>query len=94
MLFRSNYTVSSSSNVTATKNGNSLSIKANGIGDASITFTKTDTKYETAPVVYFSPYSQDVMRVGSYDPITVSFKVIVLPKGITTSFSSNVGIFL
>ena len=79
----SNYTVSSSSNITATKNGNSLSIKANGIGDASITFTKTDTKYETAPVVYFSPYSQDVMRVGSYDPITISFNLKVIGGKVT-----------
>lgn len=79
----SNYSVSSSSNASVTKDGNNLSITAKGIGDATITFSKNDTKYETPPVVYFSPYSQNVMRVGSYDPISLSFKIKVVGGKVT-----------
>ena len=37
-----------------------------------------DTKYELPPIVYFSDHSQNVMRVGSYDPIytNITLKII------------------
>lgn len=79
----SNYTVTSSTGVSATKNGNSLTITANTIGDASITLTKTDTKYDMPPVVYFSPYSQNVFRVGAYDPVTTKIDIKVLGGKVT-----------
>ena len=66
------YKVTSASNVSASINGNSLTIKATGIGDAKINFALKDTKYELPPIVYFSNHSQNVMRVGSYDPIYTS----------------------
>lgn len=66
------YKVTSASNVSASINGNSLTIKATGIGDAKINLALKDTKYDLPPIVYFSNHSQNVMRVGSYDPIYTS----------------------
>ena len=59
--------------VNASISGNSLNITATGVGNAEITLTKSDSKYNSPPVVYFKENTQDVMRVGSYDPI--SFKI-------------------
>ena len=72
------FTVSDSSNVNATINGNSITITATGIGDASISLKKTATKYEIPPIVYINPNSQNVVAVGNYDPVysKLNFKVI------------------
>ncbi len=72
-----NYKISSSENVTATINGNIITIKATGIGDAKINLTKKTTKYETNPIVYFSNHSQNVFRVGNYDPVNTNIKLEV-----------------
>lgn len=74
----SKYSVSSNGNITVNKDNNTITIKANAIGDGVITFTKADTKYETPPIVYFSEHSQNVMRVGKYDPLTSNFKIKVI----------------
>ena len=73
-----NFKVSGQANVNANISGNSLNITATGVGDAQITLTKTDSKYNTVPIVYFSENTQDAMRVGSYDPISykINLKVI------------------
>ena len=74
----SKYKITSANNVSASINGNSLIIKATGIGDAKINLALNDTKYELPPIVYFSNHSQNVFRVGSYDPIytSASLKII------------------
>ena len=69
----SNFKVTGQSNVNASISGNSLNITATSVGNAEITLTKSDSKYNSPPVVYFKENTQDVMRVGSYDPI--SFKI-------------------
>ena len=73
-----NFKVSNQSNVNASISDNSLSIKATGVGNGQITLTKSDTKYSTPPVVYFKENTQNVMRVGSYDPISykINLKVV------------------
>ena len=72
-----NYKVSSVENVTATISGNTITITATGIGDAKINLTKKTTRYETNPIVYFSNHSQNVMRVGNYDPVNANLKLEV-----------------
>ena len=74
----SEYKIENQSNVSASISGNTLNITATGIGNASIKLKKTDTKFSVPPVVYFSDHSQDVFRLGSYDPLEVelNFKVI------------------
>ena len=39
------------------------------VGEGTITLEKKATKYEIPPIVYFSDHSQNVMRVGAYDPV-------------------------
>lgn len=73
----SNYKISSVSNVTAEINGNTITITATGIGGAKINLTKKSTKYETNPIVYFSNHSQNVFRVGNYDPVNTNIKLEV-----------------
>lgn len=73
-----NFKVSNQSNVSANISGNSLNITATGVGNAEITLTKSDSKYNSPPIVYFKENTQDVMRVGSYDPISykINLKVV------------------
>lgn len=73
----SNYKVIDSKNVTATISGNNLNVTANALGETSITLEKKDTKYSTAPIVYTRNNSQDIMVVGSYDPIQIKLNIKV-----------------
>jgi len=72
------YKISNQKNVSASINGNTLNITATGIGNASINLTKADTKFSVPPVVYFSDHSQDVFRLGSYDPLEVNLNFEVI----------------
>ena len=74
----SEYRISDQKNVSANISGNTLNITATGIGNASISLIKRDTKFSVPPIVYFSDHSQDVFRLGSYDPLEVklNFEVI------------------
>jgi len=74
----SDYKIKSQSNVSASISGNTLSITATGVGDATISLSKEDTKYSTPPVLYFVEGSQNVFRLGSYDPVlkTINLKVV------------------
>lgn len=72
------FKVTSTENVTATIDGNNLIITANGIGTGKVNLGRKDSKYTMPPVLYVSDHSQNVFRVGSYDPIydNLSLKVI------------------
>lgn len=72
------FKVESQSNVSANISGNTLNITATGIGNASIKLSKKDTRFSVPPIVYFSDYSQNVFRLGAYDPLEVvlNFEVI------------------
>lgn len=74
----SNYKITSTNNVDASISGNTLNIKATGIGNGTVNLQKVDTKYDMPPVVYYSPYSQDVFRVGQFDPVPASFQLKVI----------------
>ena len=79
----SNYKISGTNNVTASSNGNTLSVTANAVGEGSITFEKKATKYEIPPIVYFSDHSQNVMRVGNYDPVRSKFTLKIVGGKVT-----------
>ena len=74
----SEYRITNQSNVSASISGNTLNITGTGIGNAYIKLTKTDTRFSVPPIVYFSDYSQNVFRLGAYDPLDVelNFEVI------------------
>ena len=79
----SNYKVTSTDKVSASINGNTLSVTANSIGEGSITFEKKATKYEIPPIVYFSDHSQNVFRVGNFDPVVSKFTLKVIGGKVT-----------
>lgn len=72
------FKVRDQSNATASINGNSITITATGIGNAKIRLIKEDTKYSVPPIIYFKENTQNVMRVGSYDPIYSSLDLYVV----------------
>ncbi len=63
------YSVSSDSDIDITQSGNTLYLTANAIGNAIISLAKKDVKYAHSAIVYIKEGTQDVMQVGSYDPI-------------------------
>ena len=79
----SNYKITSTDKVSASINGNTLSVTANSIGEGSITFEKKATKYEIPPIVYFSNHSQNVFRVGNFDPVLSKFTLKVIGGRVT-----------
>ena len=72
------FKVASTENVNAAINGNSLTITATGIGNGKVNFIKKGTAYELPPIVYFSNHSQNVFRVGHYDPLPANFSLKVV----------------
>ncbi len=87
----SNYKVTGTSNVSASINGNQLTITGNGVGDGTITLEKKTTKYEIPPIVYFSDHSQNVMRVGNYDPVYARLNVKILGGRISITKKDHCG---
>ena len=73
-----NFKVSSTENVNAVISGNTITITATGIGEAKINLVKNAKKYTEAPIVYYSNHSQNVFRVGYYDPIPALMKAKVI----------------
>ncbi len=66
----SKYTIiSTSSNIKASINGNSLNITATNTGNAKIRLRKNNNYYSSLPIVYVAPDTQRVMSAGSVDPI-------------------------
>lgn len=74
----SNFKVSSTENVNAVISGNTITITATGIGEAKINLVKNAKKYTEAPIVYYSNHSQNVFRVGYYDPIPALMQAKVI----------------
>ena len=79
----SKYDISSSNNLSVSKSGNTLSIKANSIGNGSITFTKHSNLYDSDPVLYYTDGSQNVFRVGNLDPVTSLLNIKVIGGKVT-----------
>ena len=73
-----NFSITSSPNVTASIVGNNLNIIANKLGDVKLTLTKSDTKYSTPPIVYVDSVSQDLLVVGSYDPLISNVNINIV----------------
>ena len=63
------YKVEESDNVEATISGNTLTLKAKEEGTFRVKLTREDTKYNAPPIAYINPESQNVMMVGSHDPV-------------------------
>lgn len=72
------FKVSSTENVEAKIDGNNLILKATGIGKAKVNLVKNATKHSAPPIVYYKNGSQNVMRLGYYDPLPALFNLNVI----------------
>ena len=79
-----NYSITSTDKISASINGNTLSLTGNSIGDGTVTFEKKATKYEIPPIVYFSDHSQNVFRVGNYDPVKTKLNIKIIGGKVST----------
>ena len=87
----SKYKISNTENVTASIDGNNLVITANNVGNGKITFEKKATYYEIPPIVYMSNHSQNVFRVGNYDPVYARLNLKILGGRISISKHDSCG---
>lgn len=74
----SKYATTNNDFVTTSKSGNDLYITAKNVGNTSLTLTKKDVKYSHPTIVYVKAGTQDVVQVGSYDPIDTSIKINIV----------------
>lgn len=74
----SQFEVIGDSNVSVYKNGNQLHITANHLGHSSIQLSKNDTRYTMPPIVYVDSAGQDLLVVGSYEPVEYKIDVNVV----------------
>ncbi len=72
------FKVASTENVEAKIDGNNLILKATGIGNAKVNLVKNATKFSAPPIVYYKNGSQNVMRLGYYDPLPALFNLKVI----------------
>lgn len=79
----SKYKLDGTTNVNASINGNELKITANKVGEGTIKLKKVDGKYELPPIVYFSNHSQNVFRVGQYDPVKTQLNIKIVGGKVT-----------
>lgn len=69
------FKVVSVENGTASISGNTLTVTPTSVGQVNVKLAKNTTKYSTNPIVYFSNHSQNVMRVGNYDPVPANVEI-------------------
>ena len=72
------FEIKSTDGVSASINGNKLSITANEVGNGNITITKRDKNMSSPAIVYVHPKSQDLMSRGYYDPIDRDLKINIV----------------
>lgn len=73
-----NYKIVEMHNIDAKIENNSLILNANTVGNAKIKLLKKDNFYSDNPIVYYSDKSQNVLKVGSYDPIELEFEFNII----------------
>lgn len=74
----SKYATNNNSFITTSKSGNDLYITAKNVGSTSLSLTKRDVKYSHPTIVYVKAGTQDVVQVGSYDPIDTSININIV----------------
>lgn len=72
-----NYNVADVVNGQVTKNGNSLTIKATGVGTLSFKLQNLGNRYGEPVRLYYATDSQNVVRRGNIDPINVNYNIKV-----------------
>ncbi len=63
---------------TVSKKGNTLEVNASSLGKIEFQMQKTDSIYSHTPIVFVNSETQDVMEVGSYNPISSKYSLEVV----------------
>ncbi len=63
---------------TVSKKGNTLEVNASSLGKIEFQMQKTDSIYSHTPIVFVNSQKQDVMEVGSYNPISSQYSLEVV----------------
>ena len=74
----SEYEIMGADNVDVRIDGNALFMNGISIGNVSFGFVKKDHRYGSNPIIYYHSVSQDLMEVGSYDPIFLNYSLSVV----------------
>ena len=77
------FSVSYSDNIRIEVSNNQLKLTALKPGKSEIKLSKIDTKYNTQPALYYADISQAVIRVGSYDPVSLKLNLNVIGGKVT-----------
>ena len=72
------FRIISNNNLTATRSGNNLRIRANNPGLTTLRLERSDSRFNEPPFVYFHPVSQNFMSVGSFASIEASVRINVI----------------
>lgn len=73
----SKWKVEGSSNVSISTAGNNITITANSTGNVSLSLTKKDAKFNYPTILYAKEGTQNVIEVGSYEPLTSQININV-----------------
>lgn len=79
----SKYNIENVKGGTITKNGNTISIKANEVGQLSFTLSNLGNRYGEPVKLYYATDSQNVVRRGNIDPIRMNLNINVLGGKVT-----------
>lgn len=74
----SEYEIVEAHNVDVRIDGNVLYIKGISVGDASFVLAKKDRRYVSNPIIYYHSVSQDLLEVGSYEPLFLNVSLNVV----------------
>ena len=73
-----NFKINNNDKLNVTNGGNNLTITANDVGQTNLTLTRLDTRFSTPPIVYYHSSSQNLIRVGQFNPLTINLDFTVL----------------
>ena len=71
----SNYNVTASGNATVSKNGNTLTITPNKVGNITISLSKKSERLGRTTLVYVGDGVQNLLTAGNVDPVDANLKI-------------------
>lgn len=74
----SRFGIASSDKVEVTKSNNKLTIKANAVGEGSITLSKNNKRFNRTTIVYIDKASQNIMFAGDIDPTSLRLRLNIV----------------
>lgn len=64
------------------QDGNTLQIHASNLQEKTVSFNRNETLYQTPPILYYHPTSQNLMTVGSAPNVSFNLKINIIETNI------------